>query len=125
MKYAPEDGKWSVLDSAEGVWQLQKQLDPTTYEQSKQALKLFLCAYFSTGACTQAQGKSIVPIGATPAGGKILKVRWALPGQGKSGGLRLAVVAYCEQRRVVIAEAFVRKTDPSAEDFFGAVQPLP
>lgn len=125
MKYSPEDGKWSVLESAEGVWQVKEQLDQKIYEQSKQALKVFLCAYFSTGTCTQAQGKSIVPIGATPAGGKILKVRWALPGQGKSGGLRLAVVAYCEQKRVVIAEAFLRRTDPSSEDFFSAVQSLP
>jgi len=64
---------------------MKEQLDQKIYEQSKQALKLFLCAYFSTGTCTQSQGTSIVPIGATPSGGKILKVRWALPGQGKMG----------------------------------------
>lgn len=32
---------------------------------------------------------------ATAKGGKVLKVRWAIPGSGKSGSLRLVVVAYC------------------------------
>lgn len=125
MNYAPTDGRWSVLPSAEGMKQVRKLMDEDTYEQNKEALKYFLCAYFSTGKCTQKQGRSISPIGATPGGGKILKVRWGLPGQGKSGGLRLAVVAYCEEKRVVIAEAFLRKTDPSDDDFSSAVQSLP
>ncbi|MEM9767806.1 MAG: hypothetical protein AAF892_08005 [Cyanobacteria bacterium P01_D01_bin.71] len=125
MKYSPTDGRWTSLPSAEGLKQVQKLMDEQTYEQNKEALKLFLCAYFSTGKCTHKQGKSISPIGSTPKGGKILKVRWGLPGQGKSGGLRLAVVAYCEEKRVVIADAFLRNTDPDNDDFFSAVQSLP
>lgn len=125
MKYSPSDGRWSVLSSAEGVWQVRKLMDDKVYEQNKEALKIFLCQYFSTGPCIQKQGKSIIPIGSTPRGGKILKVRWALPGQGKSGGLRLVVVAYCKEKRVVVAEAFLRNTDPDTEDFFDAVKPLP
>jgi len=35
-----------------------------------------------------------------PEGGKVLKVRWALPGSGKSGSLRLVVVACCDEKRV-------------------------
>lgn len=125
MKYSPSDGRWSVLSSAEGIWEARKLMDEETYERTKEALKEFLCAYFSTGRCIQKQGKSISPIGATPSGGKILKVRWGLPGRGKSGSLRLAVVAYCEEKRVVIAEAFLRSTDPSSDDFFSATQSLP
>lgn len=63
-------------------------------------------------------------MGATPAGGKILKVRWGLPGMGKSGGLRLAVVAYCESREVVIAGAFLRSDDPDDATFFAAAEGL-
>lgn len=125
VKYSPVDGIWTVLSSAEGVWKVRKLMNEKVYEQSKEALKLFLCDYFSTGRCTQKQGKSISPIGATPNGGKILKVRWGLPGQGKSGSLRLVVVAYCEERRVVIAEAFLRNTDPNDDDFSSAVKSLP
>ena len=125
MKYSPTDGKWSALPSAEGLKQARKLMDEQTYEENKEALKLFLCGYFSTGKCIHRQGKSISPIGSTSKGGKILKVRWGLPGQGKSGGLRLAVVAYCEEKRVVIADAFLRNTDPSDDDFLTAVQSLP
>lgn len=68
------------------------------------------------------QGKSISPIGATAAGGKRLKVRWLIPGKGKSGGLRLAVVAYCEERLVKVAGAWVRKDDPSDGEIDKATQ---
>jgi hypothetical protein len=46
-----------------------------------------------------------------------LKVRWAIPGQRKSGGLRLAVVAYCDKKHVKLAGAWIRKTDPSDAEF--------
>jgi hypothetical protein len=63
----------------------------------------------------------ISPIGATRLGGQAFKVRWAYPGQGKRGGLRLVVLAYCEQRRVVVAGAWFRKDDPSAADVEKAI----
>ena len=61
---------------------------------------------------------------ASPRGGKVLKVRWAYPGCGKSGSLRLVVVAYCEQKRVHIAQAFDRREDPSDDDIRDAVAEL-
>ena len=125
MKYVPTDGTWVVLPSAGGIQKCRDLFDAETYAQSKSALQKFLCGYFSSGDCDHKLGKSISPLGATPNGGKILKVRWGLPGTGKSGGLRLCVVAYCAEKRVVIAEAFLRKDDPGDGEFTQAVSQLP
>ena len=99
-------------------------MTPEAYAQDKQALKEFLCGYFSSGDCRNAQGNSISPLKATPLGGKVLKVRWAYPGCGKSGSLRLIVVAYCEQKRVHIAQAFDRRQDPTDDEIRDAVSEL-
>lgn len=116
MKYNPEDGRWVVSSNARGIKDIHDELGNPKYENQKKAIKTFLCGYFSTGECRTKQGQSISPLGATSKGGKALKVRWALPGGGKSGGLRLIVVAYCTEKKVVIAEAFRRKDDPSDEE---------
>jgi hypothetical protein len=50
-----------------------------------------------------------------------LKVRWNRPGQGKSGALRLIVLAFCETRHVHIADAALRSDDPSKEEAASAV----
>lgn len=124
VRYRPDDGKWSVLPQAKLVLELRKKLTQEAYDEQKQALKEFLCGYFSATTCNRKQGNSIAPVGATHHGGKILKVRWGLPGYGKSGGLRLVVVAYCEELRVVIAQAFFRKDDPTDEQISTSVQEL-
>jgi hypothetical protein len=36
----------------------------------------------------------------------------------------MAVVVYCKERRVVIADAFVRKDDPTDEEFLGSAAGL-
>lgn len=125
MRYLPSDGTWTVSPTAAGLSQVRDSLGEAVYEGQKKSLQTFLCAYFSTGHCDTKQGASISPLGATPAGGKILKVRWGLPGQGKSGGLRLCVVAYCDELRVTIAEAFVRKDNPSDAALEQATKDLP
>ncbi len=100
-------------------------MTPEAYGEQKQALKEFLCSYFSATTCDRQQGNSISPVAATGAGGKVLKVRWGLPGQGKSGGLRLVIVAYCDERRVVIAQASLRKDGLSDEQIEASVKKLP
>lgn len=125
MTYVPSDGTWTVLPTASGLSQVRDRLGEALYEEQRKALQLFLCEYFATGHCDTKQGASISPLGATPAGGKILKVRWGLPGQGKSGGLRLCVVVYCDEMRVTLAEAFARKDNPSDAAFEQAVKDLP
>lgn len=123
MKYKATDGVWEVLPT-EGNSEARAAFSKTEFDESRRSLKNLLCTYFSSGNCAAALGKTIEPMGATQSGGKILKVRWALPGCGKSGGLRLAVVVFCSERRVVIADAFVRKDDPSTEDFLNSIAGL-
>lgn len=85
------------------------------------ALLQEMSGYFSGDeGCTTRQGKTISPLGATSDGGKLLKVRWMMPGCGKSGGLRFAFVVYCEQRTVVLCRGWVRKDDPDDADFEAA-----
>ena len=124
MHYSREDGKWQLGKQAGLLSELRKRMSAEEYEAQKKALQDFLCGYFSTGNCTNSQGSSISPMKATPLGGKVLKVRWAYPGCGKSGSLRLVVVAYCEQLRVHIAAAFDRRDDPSDDDIRDAVSDL-
>ncbi len=124
MHYAPGDGKWQLGEKATLLNELRQKMTPEDYEQDKQALKEFLCGYFSSGDCRNSQGNSICPVKASPSGGKVLKVRWAYPGCGKSGSLRLVVVAYCDEKRVVIAQAFDRREDPTDDDIRDAVSDL-
>lgn len=122
MQYEPSDGKWQVGGEAKLLIELRQQMSSEQYEDEKRALQEFLCGYFSSGDCNHALGDSISPLKATKKGGKVLKVRWALPGSGKSGSLRLVVVAYCDEKRVYIAQAFSRRDNPSDDDFRGAVE---
>ena len=124
MHYEPDDGKWQLGGKASRLFELRQQMTPEAYEADRLALKQFLCGYFSAGECRNAQGSSICPVKATRRGGKVLKVRWAYPGCGKSGSLRLVVVAYCEEKRVVIAQAFDRREDPNDTDIQDAVEDL-
>lgn len=124
IHYKRSDGKWQVGPQAKLLFELRQQMNPEDYSAEKEALQDFLCGYFSSGKCTNSQGDSISPLKATPLGGKVLKVRWGLPGGGKSGSLRLVVVAYCEERRVYIAQAFARRDNPTGDDFQSAVDDL-
>lgn len=124
MHYAPQDGTWQLGEKATLLSELRQRMTPEDYEQEKQALKEFLCGYFSSGDCRNSQGSSISPMKATPLGGKVLKVRWAYPGCGKSGSLRLVVVAYCDEKRVHIAQAFDRRDNPTDDDIQDAVSDL-
>ena len=124
MHYEPQDGTWQVGPQATLLHELRQQMTPEEFEQDKLALQKFLCGYFSTGECDNGQGSSIAPMKATPQGGKVLKVRWAYPGCGKSGSLRLVVVAYCQEKRVHFAQAFDRRQDHSDDGIRDAVSDM-
>ncbi|MDZ4848412.1 MAG: hypothetical protein SGI77_03905 [Pirellulaceae bacterium] len=124
MHYRPEDGKWQLGGEAKLLFALRQQMTDEDYDQNKRALQEFLCGYFSSGDCNNTQGDSISPLKGTPSGGKVLKVRWALPGCGKSGSLRLVVVAYCDENRVHIAQAFRRSDNPSDSDVREAIEDM-
>lgn len=116
--------RWEVLPAAATVLEdVRASMSPDAFNADRGSLRLFLCAYFNSNQrdCTEKLGKSISPVGfKTPNGGKCLKVRWLIPGRGKSGGLRIAVVAYCDAKRVKIAGAWIRKTDPGDEELAAA-----
>ena len=121
----PKDITWEVLKAAlPEIQEVRKTMTPEGQEEDKQALRKYLCDYFNSEegkSCDRKQGSAISPVGfRTATGGKCLKVRWLVPGRGKSGGLRLAVVAYCNDRRVKLAGAWLRKDDPTDEDFAAA-----
>ena len=124
VTYRPSDGTWIVAKNASTIHGIKSSLGQEKYSFQRDALQEFLCDYFSSGRCTDSQGSSICPIGASPKGGKVLKVRWALPGGGKRGGLRLCIVVYCEQKKVILAQAFIRKDDPSDAEFEHAIKDL-
>ncbi|MBI5283458.1 MAG: hypothetical protein HY874_00045 [Chloroflexi bacterium] len=80
------------------------------YEADKRALRQFLCDYFNAQtSCDRKLGNSISPVDGAEVGTKRLKVRWALPGGGKSGGLRLLVDAHCSKKVVTLRHAELRK----------------
>lgn len=120
MEYEPTDGTWRLSENANSLREIQSSYPDGWLQQQVDSLKWAMCEYFSVGDCNSKQGKSISPMGLTQDGGKILKVRWLLPGKGKSGGLRLCVVVYCDRREVVVADGWVRKDDVSSQPYFDA-----
>lgn len=122
LNLTPDQITWELLESCLPTFKkLRKQFGEVGYQENKEALQETLCDYFNSGKCDNIRNQ-ISPIGGTPKGGKALKVRWQLPNCGKSGGLRLAVVAYCSERRVKLAAAFPRKEDPADAEFKHAIR---
>lgn len=119
-KATPKSIKWHVSPECEVQLRgVRKQLGEAGYEDTKQALRETLCDYFNLGNCTT-QAMQISPMKGAPGGAKALKVRWQLPGCGKSGGLRLAVTVDCERRLVTLCAAWVRKDNPGKAAFQNA-----
>lgn len=119
----PSSITWTTGPQTNAVFTtLKSDLGTSRYESDKQALKKFLCGYFESGRgdCTAKQGPSVSPLGGGPNGWKRLKVRWAFPGCGKSGGLRLAVMVHCRKREVIVAGAWRRKVAPTDEELTDA-----
>jgi hypothetical protein len=106
------------------VGPIRVKLGEEAYHQDKRSLQDFLSAYFSAnGGCTREQGGSISPLGCpTKPGWKCLKVRWAPPGTGKSGGVRLAVAVHCTDRRVNVVGAWMRRDAPNDAEFAAALE---
>jgi hypothetical protein len=90
-------------------------IKPVEYEIEKRAIQRTLANYFDQTLC-ESKASQIARVGTTDDGGKVLKMRWARPGQGKSGGFRLIVVAYCEASQVTLCRIFDRKQEPTDVD---------
>ncbi len=125
MGLTPGQIKWRVLDAAQKCLTPIRRMNGAVYEASRDALQQFLCAYFDSDTdCIHGIDGSVACIGANGSR-KHLKVRWALPGGGKRGGLRLAVAVDCAAQQVWIAGAWERKSDPDDADFERALNDVP
>ena len=114
-----EEIQWKRCSAAESVFDaVRVALGDEAFQGWELSLKNYLCSYFSAhDACNGRLGKSISPVRSGVPRGKGLKVRFAFPGCGKSGGLRLAVLAFCDVPEVKVAGAWKRREDPDDEDF--------
>ena len=127
---AREDIKWELYKPVQDVTgPLREKMSPEDFNDDRDGLRDLLCGYFNSDTgkdCRQRSAKAVAPMGGvTKKGGKCLKVRWGIPGYGKSGGLRLAVVAYCDEKRVRFVGAWIRKDDPQDADFEKAFKRAP
>jgi len=113
---------WKYTSRAQDdIAEVRAEMGYAEYRADIRRLRLYLCAYFNgDDGCMRGLGKSVRCLGATAKGGKKLKVRWATPNCGKSGGLRIAVTAFCDERLVVLTRMWVRKDDPDEDEFSDA-----
>ena len=118
----PGEVEWVECAAARAeLEEVRRQLGDDLFAEWRASLKTFLCDYFScVPPCVGKQGKSISPVPAGVPRAKGLKVRFAYPGCGTRGGLRLAILAFCAEQLVKVAGAWRRKDDPDDGDFEGA-----
>lgn len=84
--------------------------------QLKPAFQQVVAAYINVeDHCAGPQGKTVRPLGSTPAGGKLFKVRLGVPGRGSSGYLRVLMSLHCDERRCHVLLARWRR-DAEAVD---------
>ena len=123
MTLLPPDITWKVAESAKGITKLHKRLGSDQYDEIKLGIQVFLCSYFSEEDCDTRQGDSICPIGGHGIeNAHVLKIRFRLPGKGKSHALRLVVITYCDDHNVVVAESYHRKDDPKTSTMIKAAR---
>jgi hypothetical protein len=78
-----------------------------------------LCPYYDATKGLK-KGNGVSPIACGVEGGKGFKVRFLLPGKGKSGGLRLGVLAICSKMVVKVAFAQERRDEPKISELESA-----
>ena len=114
-----EEIRWTVLvEAARQLRVLRKSLSEDEYLTQVRALKEFLCGYFSSDRKCMSKMHGIAPLGHMATGtGKAFKVKWGLPGGGKSSGIRMAILVECEAKKVFVVAAWLRRDDPSDAEF--------
>ena len=117
MDIQRSDITWLVKASAQSSVSEYRDRVGAQYSSLLRSFQECICLYInSNGECT-AKGLNISPMGGTPNGAKAFKIRWMYPGCGKSGGLRLAILMWCNERKVIVAGMWERREDPSADEF--------
>lgn len=110
----PADVAWKILPAASTFQaELVETYGQPWLDAQIPAMREYLCRYFrGDRGCAASIGKSLRPVGGTDDGGKLLKLRWTYPGSGKSGGLRVLVACFCDDRVVEIRNIDYRRNDP-------------
>jgi hypothetical protein len=120
----PNSTSWSIIYAETSVLaDVHRRLGDPLYQEQKLGIKELFCGYVEAHpSCDSKLGKSISPMARTKKGYKVFKFRWALPGSGKSGGLRLILVANCEARQITVASAYDRRSGQSDDDSLKAAE---
>jgi hypothetical protein len=114
--------KWELSKRARrDLSPLRKLMSDGDYREWKMAFRDFFCEYINSARNCDEQGCNVYPLGGIRGGGKGFKVRWALPGMGKSGGLRIALAAFCREKRVKLL-AVILKKDIDEDELLRALQ---
>ena len=88
----------------------------------KRNLAEHMCRYYNaTGGTKKVQGVSPLSCGGLE-GGKGFKVRWSIPGGGKSGGFRLGVVVVCSRLKACVATADLRADDVPVDNMIAGMK---
>lgn len=90
------------------------------YDDLVEAMETELCKYFNSGANCIHKANGIASVKGAAAGNKGFKMRLGYPGCGKRGGLRLAIEVACKAQQVFAVGAWIRKTDPTDDEFASA-----
>jgi hypothetical protein len=101
---------WKVVGQAIALNRYLSDRHPEWQEAEKQAARLLLVAFINDG-CSGRGGANINQIG-THGDWKLVKMRLALPGQGRSGSLRLSIGLHCARAEVRIFKSAQRRDDP-------------
>lgn len=119
----PEDLTWEITPSArKTAAKLRAEMTAEEYQNSKRGLQCLICGYLALGDLSQRMGSTICPIGGGGNGEHWFKVRWSLPGRGKSRSLRLAIAVSMSDRIVRIAFIARRGEDPKIEEITAALE---
>lgn len=107
--FLPGDIRWEVQEDARKAIKALPQEVHDNYASLRRGLQDLVCDYINAQEQCIHKGLNIAPVDAGVPGGKGLKVRFAIPGRGKSGSLRIRMVAFCDERRVAIAGLELRR----------------
>lgn len=117
MDIQPSDITWLVKASAQSSVSEYRERVGTQYRNLLRSFKESICLYINSHGECASKGLNISPMGGTANGAKAFKMRWMYPGCGKSGGLRLAILMWCSERKIIVAGMWERREDPSPNEF--------
>lgn len=103
------DVRWEM---ATGAWSEIGALPVQVRANYKSLVRSFqesVCRFINTVDHCAGKANGISCVGGLPNGGKELKARCAVPGMGKSGGLRIMLAAYCDKSTVRVMSVKMRQ----------------